>query len=132
VLYFFIMRTKLYVGNLPVNITEDTLLSLFSEAGVVVSVSIIPGKNPRRKKSSAYVTFATRAGALKAIRMFRGFTLDNRKLKLSEEAPLRYSSLKGLSPGGRGIARIQGLPGGLTGDATTDAPPPEPHPTLPK
>jgi RNA recognition motif-containing protein len=117
------MRSKLFIGNLPIDIREDELQALFAQAGAVIEISI--QANARRKKCSAYVTFSSRAEALKAIRLFRGYRFHNRKLKIVEERPLRYSSWKGFSPGGRGIFRIQGLTGGLTGDPTTDAPPPE-------
>ena len=35
------MESKLYVGNLPYNITEDELRALFAQAGEVKEVAVI-------------------------------------------------------------------------------------------
>jgi RNA recognition motif-containing protein len=115
------MRSKLRVGNLPIDITADALRALFAQAGKVIIVSLITDPNVSRKKGSAYVTMSSRAEALKAIGLFRGYRLGNRKLTLVEERSPHYTSRKSASPGGRGIFKMQGL----TGDSTTEAPPPE-------
>ncbi len=118
------MQSKLYVGNLPIDITTDELKTIFSLAGTVVEVSVTPSTDTRRKKSNATITFSSRAGTLKAIHMFRYVKYRNRTLKLAEERPTRTASADETPGGGRSIIPLVGLPGGLTGDSTTDAPPP--------
>ncbi|HOW91472.1 MAG TPA: RNA-binding protein [Anaerolineaceae bacterium] len=89
------MISKLYVGNLSYDTTEDKLRELFAEAGTVDSVDMIMDRDTRRPKGFAFVTMKTQAEAEKAIQMFNGKTVDNRELKVNvakprEDRPQRY------------------------------------------
>ena len=89
------MISKLYVGNLSYDTTEDKLRELFAEAGTVDSVDMIMDRDTRRPKGFAFVTMKTQAEAEKAIQMFNGKTVDNRELKGNvakprEDRPQRY------------------------------------------
>ena len=42
------MESKLYVGNLSYNVTEDDLRTLFSQAGEIKEVSLIMDRETRR------------------------------------------------------------------------------------
>lgn len=89
------MISKLYVGNLSYDTTEDKLRELFAEAGTVDSVDMIMDRDTRRPKGFAFVTMKTQAEAEKAIQMFNGKTVDNRELKVNvakprENRPQRY------------------------------------------
>jgi RNA recognition motif-containing protein len=98
------METKLYVGNMSYNTTEDQLRTMFSEAGTVNSVDIIKDRDTGRPKGFAFITMSSQVEAEKAISMFNDKSVDGRPLTVNiarprEERPMggnRYSS------GGRG------------------------------
>lgn len=81
------MESKLYVGNLSYDTTEDSLRAHFSEAGTVASVDMIIDRETRRPKGFAFITMSTQAEAEAAIRMFNGKMLDNRELKVNIAQP---------------------------------------------
>lgn len=91
------MDTKLYVGNLPYNTTEDQLRTLFGGAGTVTSVALIKDRDSGRSKGFAFVEMASQADAENAIRMFNGYTLENRELKVNKARPQETRA-----PGGGG------------------------------
>ncbi len=43
---------KLYVGNLPFDITEDAIREMFAPTGTVVSVTLIKERDTGRSKAS--------------------------------------------------------------------------------
>jgi len=91
------MDSKLYVGNLSYDTTEDGLRTKFSEAGTVVSVDVIKDPDTGRMKGFAFVTMDNQEQAENAIRMFNGKMLDNREIKVNiarprEERPQRYGN----------------------------------------
>ncbi len=93
------MDNKLYVGNLPFNTTEEDLRTMFSQAGTVVSVSLIKDRDTGRSRGFAFVEFNTQAEAEKAVSLFNNTPLDNRTLKVNLARP-REDSGKFRKPGG--------------------------------
>ncbi len=88
------MDTKLYVGNLSYDTTEDGLRAKFAEAGTVISVDMIKDRDTGRTKGFAFVTMNTQEEAENAIKMLNGKNLDNREIKVNiarprEERPRR-------------------------------------------
>ncbi len=69
------MNTKIYVGNLPFQTTEPDLKTHFSQAGDVVSVTILKDHQTGHSRGFAFVEMSTRREAQKAISMLnkRGF-----------------------------------------------------------
>ena len=49
------MGNKLYVGNLPFSVTEDSLQQLFSQSGKVESATIITDRDTGRSKGFGFV-----------------------------------------------------------------------------
>jgi RNA recognition motif-containing protein len=91
------MDTKLYVGNLSYDTTEDGLRSKFAEAGTVVSVEMIKDRDTGRMKGFAFVTMNNQEEAENAIKMLNGKMLDNRAIKVNiarprEERPRRFNN----------------------------------------
>ncbi|TSC95533.1 MAG: RNP-1 like RNA-binding protein [Parcubacteria group bacterium Athens1014_10] len=82
------MEKKLYVGSLSYNTTEDGLKDLFSQAGNVVSASIIIDKISGRSKGFGFVEMSTEEEATKAIEMFSGKELDGRNLTVDRARPM--------------------------------------------
>jgi cold-inducible RNA-binding protein len=95
------MGSKLYVGNLSYQTTEDDLRQLFEGAGQVTSVAIITERDTGRSKGFGFVEMSTEDEATKAQQMFNGHSLDNRTLKVDLARP-REERPMGEGGGGRG------------------------------
>ncbi len=91
------MESKLYVGNLSYDVTEDDLRSLFSQAGEIKDVALILDRETRRSKGFGFVEMATQAEAENAIRMFNEQDLKGRRLTVNIARPKTDSG-----GGGRG------------------------------
>lgn len=112
------MGTKLYVGNLNYNTTEDSLREAFSANGrEVASVSIIMDRETGRSRGFAFVEMATPEGAQQALQELDGADLDGRTLRINEarereqRGPRTFSGPRpGGPPGGGG--GFQGRPPG--------------------
>lgn len=81
------METKLYVGNLSYNTTEDGLRTAFTKAGTVVSVDMIKDRDTGRMKGFAFVTMGTDEDAQNAIKILNEKTLDDRAIKVNVARP---------------------------------------------
>ncbi len=81
------MESKLYVGNLSYNISEEQLRQLFGQAGEIKEVSLILDRETRRPKGFGFVEMNTQAEAEKAIQMFNEYELDGRKLMVNMARP---------------------------------------------
>ena len=78
------MNTKLYVGNLAFNSTEDDLTQLFSEFGTVTDVFIVKDKFSGRSKGFAFVTFETAESMNAAIEALNETEFAGRPIKVNE------------------------------------------------
>ena len=79
------MTTRLSVGNLPHQMTEDQLQLLFSEAGVVASVKIIPYVHNGMPSGFGFVEMNTMAEGQKAILLLNGRKIEGRLLAVRED-----------------------------------------------
>ena len=107
------METKIYVGNLSYDTTEDDLRTLFAQAGTVASVALIKDRDTGQSKGFAFVEMSNQSEAEKAIQTFNGYTLSNRPLKVNLARPREERSFGGGGGGGYGDRR--GGPGGNRG-----------------
>ncbi len=98
------METKLYVGNLSYSTNEDNLRELFVQAGTVVEVTLIKDRDTGRSKGFAFIEMGNQSEAEKAIKMFNGYSMDDRELRVSVARPReeRSSSGYGGQRGGSG------------------------------
>lgn len=78
---------KLYVGNLPYRTTDAELNEMFSQAGSVVSATIIMDKFSGRSKGFGFVEMTTLEEAEKAISMFNGYQMQGRGITVTEARP---------------------------------------------
>jgi RNA recognition motif-containing protein len=100
--------TKLYVGNLNYNTTEESLRAAFGANGrEVASVSIIMDRETGRSRGFAFVEMSTAEGAQQALQELDGQDLDGRMLRINEA---REREPRG--PGGGGGYRGPGGGGG--------------------
>jgi RNA recognition motif-containing protein len=94
------METKLYVGNLSYDTTEDGVRTLFASAGTVVSVDIIKDRDTGRMKGFGFVTMNSDEEAQNAIKLLNEKMLDDRAIKVNVARPREETSRRS-SFGGR-------------------------------
>ena len=78
------MATKLYVGNLSYQTTEQDLNRLFSESGTVVSAQVITDRDTGQPRGFAFVEMSSEDEAKQAIAANNGKTVDGRALAVNE------------------------------------------------
>jgi cold-inducible RNA-binding protein len=100
------METKLYVGNLPYTVTEESLQEMFSKVGAVKSVSLIKDRDTGRSKGFAFVEMENQEDAQKAITQFNGNSIEGRNLTVNFARPREEGGRGGF--GGRGGDRRGG------------------------
>ena len=97
--------TKIYVGNLSYETTEDNLKELFSGVGTVQSVSIIKDKYSQRSKGFGFVEMSTDEEVKKAIAELNEKELMGRNISVAEARPPREHDRGGGGYGGGGYGR---------------------------
>jgi cold-inducible RNA-binding protein len=110
------MGNKLYVGNLPYNISEDELRSLFEQAGTVASVAIIKDRETRQSKGFGFIEMGNDEEAENAIRLLNGYNLNRRELKVNEARPREEGSEGGFRSRQGNSGRQRGGGGGGGGN----------------
>jgi len=81
------MATKLFVGNLSFNATQEQLRDLFAAHGTVVEVDVIKDKFSGRPRGFAFVSMETKEAADAAIKAINGKDIDGRALTVNEARP---------------------------------------------
>ncbi|MBU1092079.1 RNA-binding protein [Patescibacteria group bacterium] len=81
------MEKKLFVGNLPWSMTEESLQQLFAEAGMVESATIIRDKMSNRSKGFGFVEMSTEEEAKAAIDALNGKEIEGRNITVNEAKP---------------------------------------------
>jgi cold-inducible RNA-binding protein len=95
-----IMSTKLYVGNLSFDITENDLRDMISKHGPVNEINVIMDKITGRARGFAFVTMNTEEGAKAAIQALNGTEWKGRALTVNEARPREERSGGGGGYGG--------------------------------
>ncbi|MCX8030594.1 MAG: RNA-binding protein [Thermodesulfovibrionales bacterium] len=88
------MFRKLYVGNLPYNISEETVKQAFMAIGEVASVKLITDETGKNK-GFGFVEMKSNEDAKKAIATLNGTNLMGRNVIVSEAKPQKE---KGRNP----------------------------------
>ena len=78
------MSTKLFVGNLSFNTTENDLQDAFAAHGTVVDANLITDRATGRSRGFGFVTMSNDDEAEAAIGAMNGAELKGRALKVSE------------------------------------------------
>ncbi len=95
------MGTKLYVGNLSFNATEENLRELFAKIGEVAAVNLITDSQTGRLKGFGFVEMTNEADVQKAIEALNGTIFLERSLTVDEAKPQKPGKQGGFG-GGRG------------------------------
>lgn len=108
------VATKIYVGNLSYETTEDQLRAVFADVGEVDSVTLITDRHSGRSKGFAFVEMSNDEEAKTAITQLNGKEIDGRTMNVSEARPREdrrpssgfsrsggYGGGRGRSTGGR-------------------------------
>ena len=104
------MSTKLFVGNLSFNTTENDLQDAFAAHGTVVEANLMMDRVSGRPRGFGFVTMSTPEEAQKAIEALNGQQLDGRALTVNIARP--REERPGGGGGGRGPRREYGGGGG--------------------
>jgi cold-inducible RNA-binding protein len=105
------MSTKLYVGNLSFNTSNQDLIDLFSASGTVSSANIIEDRETGRSRGFGFVEMSSPAEAQEAISALNGKEVDGRALKVNEAKP-QNNDRGGRGGGGGGRGNYGGGGGG--------------------
>src|SRR5262245_45621199 len=92
-------ESKLYVGNLSFQTTEEQLAQLFSEFGPVSRASVITDRETGRSRGFGFVEMGSDAAAKAAINALNGQMVDGRSLTVNVARPREGGGGGG---GGRG------------------------------
>lgn len=106
------MSTKLFVGNLSFNTTENDLHDAFAAHGTVIEANLMMDRMSGRPRGFGFVTMSTPEEAQKAIEALNGSTLDNRAITVNIARPKEDRPGGGGGGGGRGPRRDYGGGGG--------------------
>ncbi|MGD0615231.1 MAG: RNA-binding protein, partial [Verrucomicrobiota bacterium] len=82
-----IMNTKLFVGNLSFNTTQNQLQDLFAAHGTVIAADLIMDKVSGRPRGFAFVTMESKEAAEAAIQALNGKSIDGRAMTVNEARP---------------------------------------------
>ena len=97
------MSTKLYVGNLSFNTTQNDLQDAFAPHGNVAEATLITDKITGNSRGFGFVTMSSDEEAKKAVEAMNGVDLDGRALTVNEARPREERSGGGGGGGGGGF-----------------------------
>ncbi len=106
------MNTKLFVGNLSFNTTENDLLDAFALHGSVVEAHVMMDRATGRPRGFGFITMSTPDEAERAMEAMNGSTLDGRNVTVNIARPREERAPGGGGGGGGGGYRGGGGGGG--------------------
>ena len=110
-----LMNTKMYVGNLPFNATEDDVRTLFSDYGTVTEVYLPMDRESGRPRGFAFVTMDSTMAMNEAIKGLNDQEYGGRNLTINEARPKEDRPAYGGGGGGGGRGGYGGGGGGGRG-----------------
>jgi RNA recognition motif-containing protein len=108
------MSTKIYVGNLSWNTTDDSLRSAFQNYGQILDSIVMRDRDTGRSRGFGFVTFSTAQEAQNAIAGLNEQELDGRRIRVNL-ANARSGGGGGGGGGGFSSGGYQGGGGGYQG-----------------
>ena len=95
------MSSKIFVGNLSFNTTENDLQDAFAAHGTVTETNLLMDRATGRPRGFGFVTMGTPEEAQKAIEALNGTSLDGRALTVNVAKPREEGGAGGHRSGGR-------------------------------
>ncbi len=95
------MSSKIYVGNLPYTVDDDSLRHNFSEFGGVASAKVMMDRDTGRSKGFGFVEMSSSAEAEAAIEGLNGMSVGGRSIVVNLARP-RETTGGGYGAGARG------------------------------
>lgn len=92
---------NIYVGNLSVGASEESIRALFATYGTVGRVHIVTDRDTGQPRGFGFVEMANDGEAEKAIATVNGTDFEGRKLNVTEARPKTKTD----RPGGGGFGR---------------------------
>src|SRR5712664_611997 len=105
------MSTKLFVGNLSFDITENDLQDAFAAYGTVTEANLMTDRATGRPRGFGFVTMSSPEEAQKAVEAMNGKSIDGRALTVNIARP-REERSSGGGGGGGGRRQYSGGHGG--------------------
>ena len=100
------MGTRLYVGNLPYDTSEQELQEIFAQVGPVASIALPTDPGTGRMRGFGFVDMTTEEDAQAAIARLNGTTtIRQRQLTINEARPREDRGGSGNRGGSRGYSR---------------------------
>jgi cold-inducible RNA-binding protein len=99
------MATKLFVGKLSYNSTDDSLQALFAQYGTVTSAQVIKDRDSNQSKGFAFVEMEDDAAAQAAIKALDGQDFEGRTIVVNVAKPREDRPRTGGNSFGGGFQR---------------------------
>ena len=77
------MSTKLYVGNLPWEFSNEKLMDTFKSHGNVISAKVVTDRESGRSRGFGFVEMENDSDSNSAIKALNGTEINGRKLVVS-------------------------------------------------
>jgi cold-inducible RNA-binding protein len=81
------METRLYVGNLSFDVTENDLQDTFAQHGTVTDVKLVMDRATGRSRGFAFVAMTSKEEASAAIQALHGADWHGRSMTVNEARP---------------------------------------------
>jgi RNA recognition motif-containing protein len=107
------MSIRLYVGNLPEDLTRQELEAVFADSGNTLSIKIITDRKTNKCRGFGFVTVKSEEEADEVIEKFNGFQLKDATLKIERAQP--RAKEEGDDEAASSPAPVQGNRGGKKG-----------------
>jgi len=95
------MNTKLFVGNISFNTTENDLQDAFAAHGTVVEANLMMDRATGRPRGFGFITMGSAEEAQNAINALNGSQLGDRSITVNEARPKEARAGAGFGGGGR-------------------------------
>ena len=95
------MSSKLFVGNLSFNTTENDLQDAFAAHGTVIETNLMMDRETGRPRGFGFITMSSPEEAQKAIEALNGKSIDGRALTVNVAKPREERTGGGGGGGGR-------------------------------
>ncbi len=96
------MATKLFVGSLSYQATDDDLKAAFDAVGQVVSAKVITDRDTGRSKGFGFVEMSTEEEAQAAVKQLNGKEIAGRPIVVNEARPQENRERRSFDRGDRG------------------------------